>query len=568
MGIRIPFNKPFVVGKELYYIARAVALGNIGGDGHFTQQCCRLLEQRFGIHRVMMVPSCTAALEMAVMLCDPKPGDEVILPSFTFVSTANAVVRLGAKPVFVDVRPDTLNLDEELVERAVTSRTKVIFPVHYAGVSCEMGRIGAVARKHGLRVIEDAAQGVNAFYGDRPLGAIGDLGTYSFHETKNYICGEGGALCVNDPALVERAEILRDKGTNRRQFFRGQVDKYTWVDVGSSYVPSEVACAFLYAQLELMDVITERRRAVYERYRERLAPLEAEGLLRLPRIPDDCRTNYHIFYILLPDGPTRDGLMHHLKERGILAVFHYVPLHSSPMGLKLGYREGQLPVTEEISARLLRLPLFHEITEAEQEEVIHEVTDYLRRVGRPVPVTTVASAAGRPQAVAGNGTAPAAGPAAPRALPSVALAAVDVDDVGHVDYLYEILRQRYARGVTNIPGRAQPSLPSRQEHEAFLRRGPYALAYLATVGGKPVGFAYLKKDRDVGIFVDERCQGRGLGRAIIREMLDRHPELDYVTATVNSANAASCRLFEALGFREAAHVYYWERGADGAAAGR
>jgi dTDP-4-amino-4,6-dideoxygalactose transaminase len=392
MSIRIPFNKPFVAGKELYYIARAVSLGNIGGDGHFTQQCCRLLEQRFGIHRVMMVPSCTAALEMAVMLCEPGPGDEVILPSFTFVSTANAVVRLGARPVFVDIRPDTLNLDEDLVEAAITPRTKVIFPVHYAGVSCEMNRIQAIARKHGLRVIEDAAQGVNSWYDGRALGALGDLGTYSFHETKNYICGEGGALCVNDPALVERAEILRDKGTNRRQFFRGQVDKYTWVDVGSSYVPSEICCAFLYAQLELMDSITERRKAIYEYYRERLEPLENEGLVRLPRIPAECRTNYHIFYVLLPDAATRDGLMHHLKQAGILAVFHYVPLHSAPMGLKLGYREGQLPVTEEYSARLLRLPLYHEITEAEQAEVVREITTYLRGhgpAGRPASVNGV-----------------------------------------------------------------------------------------------------------------------------------------------------------------------------------
>jgi dTDP-4-amino-4,6-dideoxygalactose transaminase len=392
MSIRIPFNKPFVAGKELYYIARAVSLGNIGGDGHFTQQCCRLLEQRFGIHRVMMVPSCTAALEMAVMLCDPAPGDEVILPSFTFVSTANAVVRLGAKPVFVDVRPDTLNLDEELVEEAVTPRTKVIFPVHYAGVACEMNRIRAIAGKHGVRVIEDAAQGVNSWYEGRALGTLSDLGTYSFHETKNYICGEGGALCVNDPSLVERAEILRDKGTNRRQFFRGQVDKYTWVDVGSSYVPSEICCAFLYAQLELMDSIQERRRSIYEYYREHLTPLEQEGLLRLPRVPAECKTNYHIFYVLAPDAATRDGLMHHLKQCGILAVFHYIPLHSAPMGLKLGYREGQLPVTEDLSARLLRLPLYHEITEAEQAEVVREITTYLRGhgpAGRPASVNGV-----------------------------------------------------------------------------------------------------------------------------------------------------------------------------------
>jgi dTDP-4-amino-4,6-dideoxygalactose transaminase len=241
----IPFNKPFIVGKELYYIAQAVAFGNIAGDGHFTQACSRLLEQTFGIPKVLLTPSCTAALEMAALLLDLGPDDEVILPSFTFVSTANAFVRLGARPVFVDIRPDTLNLDPEAVDRAVTPRTRAIFPVHYAGVGCDMDAILAVARRHGLRVVEDAAQGVNAFYKGRALGSIGDLGAYSFHETKNFICGEGGALCLNDPASIERAEILRDKGTNRKQFFRGAVDKYTWVDIGSSYVPSEICSAFL-----------------------------------------------------------------------------------------------------------------------------------------------------------------------------------------------------------------------------------------------------------------------------------------------------------------------------------
>jgi dTDP-4-amino-4,6-dideoxygalactose transaminase len=385
MAGRIVFNKPFIAGKELYYIARAVALGNIGGDGHFTQQCCRLLEERFAIPKVLMVPSCTAALEMAAMLCGLGPGDEVILPSFTFVSTANAVVRLGARPVFVDVRPDTLNLDDALVEDAITPRTRAVFPVHYAGVACAMDRIVTIARKYGLRVVEDAAQAVNSWYEGRALGTLGDLGTYSFHETKNYICGEGGALCLNDPALVERAEILRDKGTNRRQFFRGQVDKYTWVDVGSSYVPSEICCAFLYAQLEMMEAITERRRAIYESYRERLAPLEEEGLLRLPCVPPECAHNSHLFYVLLPDRAARDALLEHLNQRDVLAVFHYVPLHSSPMGRRFGYAEGDMPVTEDVSGRLLRLPLFHELTEAEQERVVAEVTDFLEaRAARAV----------------------------------------------------------------------------------------------------------------------------------------------------------------------------------------
>jgi dTDP-4-amino-4,6-dideoxygalactose transaminase len=374
----IPFNRPFIAGKELYYIAQAVTYGNIAGDGFFTQACCRLLEERFGIHKVLLTPSCTAALEMAAMLLDLRPGDEVIMPSFTFVSTANAVVRLGASPVFVDVRPDTLNLDERLVEAAITPRTKAIFPVHYAGVGCEMDAITDIADKHGLKVIEDAAQGVNAFYNGRALGSIGQLGCYSFHETKNYISGEGGALCINSPELVERAEIIRDKGTNRRQFFRGQVDKYTWVDVGSSYVPSEICSAFLFAQLEMLDEIAQRRREIYQFYRHRLAPFEAEGLLRLPHIPDNRDSNYHMFYILLPDVALRDGLLQQLKHQGILAVFHYVPLHSSPMGKKLAAHSNPLPVTDDISQRLIRLPMYYELTEEDRLRVVESIAAYLR----------------------------------------------------------------------------------------------------------------------------------------------------------------------------------------------
>lgn len=375
----IPFNKPFIAGKELYYVAQAVTLGNIGGDGHFTRACSRLMENEFGVHKILLTPSCTAALEMAAMLCDLGPGDEVILPSYTFVSTANAIVRLGATPRFVDIRPDTLNLDDSLVEDAITPKTKAIFPVHYAGVSCEMDRLMTIARAYNLAVVEDAAQGVNARYNGRALGSIGTLGAYSFHETKNYICGEGGALCLNTPELVERAEIIRDKGTNRKQFFRGQVDKYTWVDVGSSYVPSEICSAFLYAQLEMLEAISKRRQLLYERYRERLKPLEEDGLLRLPIVPEECESNYHLFYLLLPDRQTRDGLMAHLKEKGILAVFHYIPLHTAPMGRKFGYAEGDLPVTEELSGRLLRLPLYYEITEQEQARVVSEVVAFCRR---------------------------------------------------------------------------------------------------------------------------------------------------------------------------------------------
>ena len=378
MKPRIPFNKPFIVGKEIDYIVEAVTKGNIGGDGHFTQACSRLLEQRFGIRKVLLTPSCTAALEMIAMLLDLKPDDEVILPSFTFVSTANAFVRLGARPVFVDVRADTLNLDERLVEAAITERTRAIIAVHYAGVACDMDALGEIAARRGIALVEDAAQGVRAAYRGRSLGSIGALGAYSFHETKNYICGEGGALCVNDPQYIERAEVLRDKGTNRQRFFRGEVDKYTWIDVGSSYVPSEINGAFLFAQLEQLDAIAQRRRRIHEYYFENLKPLEEDGLLRLPTIPEHCSSNYHMFHVLAPDHATREGLRLHLRSRGILAVFHYIPLHSSPMGLSFGGIDGTLPVTEDASARLLRLPLYHEITESEQSEVVAAVTEFLR----------------------------------------------------------------------------------------------------------------------------------------------------------------------------------------------
>jgi dTDP-4-amino-4,6-dideoxygalactose transaminase len=378
MEYRIPFNKPFLVGRELDSIAQAVALGNLAGDGRFTQACCRLLEQRLGINRVLLTPSCTAALEMAALLCDLEPGDEVILPSFTFVSTASAFVRAGARPVFVDIRADTLNLDEKLIEAAVNERTKVIVPVHYAGVACEMDRIREIARAHRLLVVEDAAQAVNSFYRGKALGSLGDVGCYSFHETKNFISGEGGALCVNRPDLVERAEILRDKGTNRQKFFRGQVDKYTWVDVGSAYVPSELVGAFLFGQLEMMQAISDRRRQIYEYYQQSLQPLADEGLVRLPTVPEGCTQNFHLFYLLTRDAKTRDGLLAHLNSRGIGAVFHYVPLHSSPMGRKLGCDARPLPVTDAVSACLIRLPFYYTITADEQADVVREVTAYLR----------------------------------------------------------------------------------------------------------------------------------------------------------------------------------------------
>lgn len=381
----IPFNKPFIAGRELHYIAQSVAFGNIAADGHFTKACAHVLCDHFQIKRSLMVTSCTSALEMAAILCDLEPGDEVILPSYTFVSTASAFVREGATPVFVEIRPDTLNMDETAIERAITPRTKAIVPVHYAGVACEMDAIMQIADRHNLVVVEDAAQGVHAYYKGRALGSIGHLGTYSFHETKNYVCGEGGALCINDRRFEERAEIIRDKGTNRQKFFRGDVDKYTWVDIGSSYVLSELSCAFLYAQLEALDSIRQRRKELYERYQNGLGELEKQGLLRLPIIPEDCQCNYHMCYILLPDRETRDALLLYLRKRGINSVFHYVPLHTSPMGRKFGYRDGDLPVTEECSGRLLRLPFFNELQATDQARIVDTIHAFMR--GKPVAAT-------------------------------------------------------------------------------------------------------------------------------------------------------------------------------------
>lgn len=379
MAARIPFNKPYLTGNELDYVSQAVANGRIAADGRFTRSCAELLQSNFGIGKVLMTPSCTAALEMAAMLCRLAAGDEVIMPSYTFVSTANAVARMGARPVFVDIRCDTLNIDEERIEAAITPRTKAIFPVHYAGVGCQMERIMEIADRHDLIVVEDAAQGVYSSYDGRALGSIGHLGTYSFHDTKNYVCGEGGALCINAPELVEAAEVIRDKGTNRSRFLRGMVDKYTWVDVGSSYVPSEIACAFLYAQLEQMESIARRRRAVYECYRQQLAPLAVRGWLQLPRIPERCRSNYHMFFVILPDRDTRDALIAHLRACDIVAPFHYVPLHSSPVGAAYGYQPGDLPITEELSARLLRLPFYCEISASQQTEVVERINEFADR---------------------------------------------------------------------------------------------------------------------------------------------------------------------------------------------
>ncbi len=371
----IPFNKPFVAGKELYYIAQAVTMGNLGGDAHFTQMCCRTLQNRFGISKVLLTPSCTAALELASMLCQFDQGDEVIMPSYTFVSTASAFVREGAKPVFVDICPDTLNIDPKQIEQAITPRTKAVCVVHYAGVACEMDVICDITRRHKLILIEDAAQAVNSFYKDKALGSIGDLGCYSFHETKNYICGEGGALCINNEKFVERAEILRDKGTNRQKFMRGLVDKYTWVDVGSSYVPSELCAAFLFGQLEEMDRISSRRHEIYDRYFSTLQPLLNHGI-QLPVIPPSCRSNFHLYFLILRSALQRDEVLAKLREQGIGAVFHYVPLHTSPQGKQYSVNV-RLPITEDLSARLIRLPFYYDLTENEQQRVISLLIELL-----------------------------------------------------------------------------------------------------------------------------------------------------------------------------------------------
>lgn len=376
MTIRIPFNKPCVVGAEIVHLQEAIAGGHASGDGPFTKRAERFMEQEFGAHRVLLTTSCTAALEMAALLCDLGPGDEVIMPSYTFVSTANAVALRGATPVFVDVRPDTLNLDERLIARAITPRTKAIMPVHYAGIACEMDEIMEIASRHDLFVIEDAAQGVFARYKGRWLGTIGHLGCYSFHETKNFSCGEGGALVVNDPRLLKRAEILREKGTNRSQFLRGQSDKYTWVDLGSSYVLSDMLAAFLLGQLENMKPITDRRAALHAAYVAGFASLEQAGLVRLPHAPAHCDGNHHMFYLLAADVEERTALIAHLRERGILAVFHYVPLHSSPFARQIGLPDVRLPATDENSARLVRLPIYYDLSDEDQAAVIEAVRDF------------------------------------------------------------------------------------------------------------------------------------------------------------------------------------------------
>ncbi|MDZ4775087.1 MAG: dTDP-4-amino-4,6-dideoxygalactose transaminase [Planctomycetota bacterium] len=370
---RIPFNKPSFAGNETRYIAEAIERGHISGDGHFTKACHKLLEESVGVPRALLTTNCTHALEMSGFLVGLEPGDEVIVPSFAFVTTVLAFVLRGAKPVFCDVRADTLNLDETQLEQLITKKTKAIVTLHYAGVACEMDAILAIAARHGIPVIEDNAHGLFAKYKGRQLGTLGLLATQSFHETKNFTCGEGGALFINDRSLIERAEILREKGTNRSRFMRGLVHKYTWVDVGSSYLPSDMLAAFLLAQLEARDEIQAKRGAIWKRYARELAGWAAERGVSLPHVPQHCEQPFHMFYLLMKSGAQREALITHLEERGILAVFHYLPLHMSDMGKKFGGREGDCPVTENVSGRLLRLPFFNRLTDAEQGEVIEAV---------------------------------------------------------------------------------------------------------------------------------------------------------------------------------------------------
>ena len=375
----IRFNVPPYVGKETEYMKAAIDSHKICGDGEFTKRCNAWIEEHTGTAKALLTTSGTQALEMAALLSDIQPGDEVILPSYTFVSTANAFVLRGAKLVFVDISPDTMNIDEKLIEDAITDKTRAIVPVHYAGVGCEMDTIMDIAKRHNLVVVEDAAQGVNAFYKGRALGSIGDYGCFSFHETKNYSMGEGGAILINRPEQIEDAEIIREKGTDRSRFFRGQVDKYTWVNIGSSFLPSDINAAYLMAQLEMADEINENRLQSWTRYNEGLQDLAQEGVIELPYIPEECTHNAHMFYIKTKDMEKRKALISYLKERDIAAVFHYVPLHSAPAGLRFGRFHGEDRYTTKESERLLRLPMYYNLSESDQQKVIDAVHGFYHK---------------------------------------------------------------------------------------------------------------------------------------------------------------------------------------------
>ncbi len=374
--IRVDFNRPIPVGRELEYIQQAIAGGHLSGDGPFTKKCHTFLEQELGVPKALLTTSCTHALEMAAMLLNIQPGDEVIIPDFTFVSTVNAFVLRGAKPVFLDVRPDTLNMDESRLEAAITQRTKAIVPVHYAGVGCEMNTIIDIASRHRIAVVEDNAHGLFGRYQGKYLGTFGSLASQSFHETKNFTSGEGGALLINDPILLERAEIIREKGTNRSRFFRGQVDKYTWVDIGSSYLPSDILAAFLYAQFEQHESVQSHRKRVWELYDTSLRSWAEKHNVRLPVIPDYCDQAYHMFYLLMPDLDLRQRFIAYLRERGIYSVFHYLPLHLSDMGHGFGYQSGDFPVTEKISDQLVRLPFHNALTGSDQEMIVDAILEF------------------------------------------------------------------------------------------------------------------------------------------------------------------------------------------------
>ena len=373
----IPFNRPAFEGREREYMAAALDAGHISGNGAFTKRAEAALEQILGVPRVLLTTSCTDALELSALLLDLEPGDEVVMPSFTFVSTANAFALRGARPVFADIREDTLNLDERVLPHLVGERTKAIVPIHYGGVGCEMDEVLRIAGAAGAAVVEDNAHGLFGNYRGRPLGTFGKLATQSFHETKNITCGEGGALVLNDPELVERAEIIREKGTNRARFLRGQVDKYTWVDLGSSFLPSDLLAAVLCGQLEERESIQARRGAIWARYRDALQDWSEEHGVKLPTVPEHTEQPFHLFYLLLPSGAARDRLIAHLRERRILAVFHYVPLHLSPMGTRFGGRPGDCPVTERISACLVRLPFYNQLSTGDQDRVIEAITDFV-----------------------------------------------------------------------------------------------------------------------------------------------------------------------------------------------
>jgi dTDP-4-amino-4,6-dideoxygalactose transaminase len=389
----IPFNRPFLAGKEFEFVQQAIAGPHISGDGLFTRKCHALLEQELGVPKVLLTTSCTHALEMAALLLDIQPGDEVIAPSFTFVSTVNAFVLRGAKPVFIDIRADTLNLDEMLLEHLITPRTKAILLLHYAGVGCEMDTIMKTAALKGIAVVEDNAHGLFGKYKDKNLGTFGALAAQSFHETKNVSCGEGGALLINDVKYFERAEIIREKGTNRSRFFRGQVDKYTWVDIGSSYLPSDILAAFLYAQLEARHMIQSRRKRIWDYYHEHLKDWASESAVPLPFVPAYCDQPYHMFYLLLPSLEERQRLIAHLNSRQINSVFHYLPLHLSRMGRRFGGKEGDCPVTEDVSDRLLRLPFYNDLTEADQARVVTAIKDFGRERSSAFSTATLGAVA-------------------------------------------------------------------------------------------------------------------------------------------------------------------------------